>query len=1103
MKKSIFWALVAVFAACAARASVVTPDEAREVAVAWSARNAAFGVSAADVGTPTHVADTNGVTLWYQVQMGTSCLIVAPVTEIEPVIAALENVDAAQGLPAGHPMLAMLTRDMTDRLKKLGLYQPQASSGGATLLGATPVSGATPEDPAFAAAWAEQGRARWARLLPKGGAQLMAAPEEGVTEIDVQMGIVDGFEKGGRFTHWNQGKDPAKEFCYNYYTPYHAVCGCVATSMGALMQFFAATGCVTGASCPDGLIRELQDGVKGATYNDGGAGTYKTLGGVYDWSLFADNADRASYNALTDAQRELLGRVAYDCGVAVAMAWTSGESGAYVMDVAAALRKVFGFKDARAVFLPTEEQYAKLIYHQCRAGAPVQLGIHGSGGHSVLAVGYGTDDEGIPRVRVFTGWGGSGDGWYALPYITTASVPGGGNHFFDVIQQIVTMIGYDSDETVPVVGHVDAPGEAIEVPGASRTAYANEAGYFGARVAPDLSDCRLVCRGKEAAFEIGSDAAGSEDEFIYGDMPLALDANALCDALPDEIEFVLLNCSVAYSLARAKEIALAEGKPILRVSGTVGDTNTQAVLDYIYACDADNTGDFTNRFVYLYSDAKSREGDMSPSIGVFLPQDVNPADRWRISNGMLVYDWNMDAVSDLSGLQARVQTVLDVGWDLYQRRTGNTVLTSTAPTFEKGTPCFTISYAGPTNTISETPAAGAYTNAFVDGQQVTVVSANELTNDTVVLVCSGWTLTNETTGAVQTGRGRTATFAMATNETVSLHWSVATNAVYVKVNVYNLKGGGRNNKVTPGSGWYPYGATATFTAVPDVAGGFVFDSWVGGDGRKEIGLVEGVSTAGLMLVSDCLAPVTVQANFDRPGRSAGSVYTPSETNAVTVLSYAYETAVVDDEVIPIGTTPFADVATVPATKVVAVPGQTISLADGASAAVPAITVGFAIQSPVVDATGGVWRCVGWYVEETREKGSGSGAEINVSEDVTLVWLWEREVVEDDPGGDVPDADLIPVPPVGEQLLTIYSNADGTLTVEAKIANGYKGYYYSLYAANELAGPWATVEKMQTGYAGKGLVQAPSDGKVELAITFDPAEVKKFYKVVVDKENPAN
>ena len=592
-------------------------------------------------------------------------------------------------------------------------------------------------------------------------------------------------------------------------------------------------------------------------------------------------------------------------------------------------------------------------------------------------------------------------------------------------------------------------------------------------------------------FEIGADAAGSEDEYTV------TDAAALCDALPDEIEFLLLNSSVAYTLARAKEIALAEGKAVLRVSGTVGDTNTQAVLDYIYGLDEGNTDDFTNKFVYIYSEAGSTAGDVSPSVGVFLPQEMDAADRWLASNGMLTYDWNVDS-------EDRVQTVLDVGWDLYQRRSGNTKLTIVTPTFENGTPLFTITYEGATNTVEETPAAGEYVNAFKDGQTVTVESLCELTNETagVVLACSGWTLTNETTGAVTNGRGTKAELLLTTNATFSLHWSVKTNAVYVNVAVYYTGSGGRNNKVTPGSGWYPYGVTATFTAEPDTANDFVFEKWCGADGRNDIDLVEGVSTAGLMLVSDCLAPASVQANFNFREGSA-SAYAPPETNTVTVFSYAYETNVVDGEVFE-NRTPFADVATVPETKVVAVPGQIISLTNGASAAVPAITVGFAIQSPVVDATGGVWRCVRWYVEETDEDGLGSGAGIKVSEDMTLVWVWTREIVEDDSGGgDVPEEDLKPVPPEGEQLLTIYSNADGTLTVEAKIANGRKGYYYSLYAANELAGPWATVEKMQTGYAGTGLVQAPSDGKVELAITFDPAEVKKFYKVVVDKENPAN
>jgi hypothetical protein len=688
------------------------------------------------------------------------------------------------------------------------------------------------------------------------------------------------------------------------------------------------------------------------------------------------------------------------------------------------------------------------------------------------------------------GWGGSGDAWYALPYLDTKATEGGSNYLSEVVDGIVTMLGYDTDDIVPVVGQVNMAGVSIKMPGVTdtngetRVIAADANGYFATRVPASMSGGTLECMGKTATYTIGEAAAESTDP------------EELVPALPDWVmPWPLLNATVCFKLEDAIEAALAENKAVLRVSGTGGDEGTQAVLDYIYGLDEENEGDFTNKFVYIYSEAGSTAGDVSPSVGVYLPQEMDAADRWLASNGMLTYDWNVDS-------EDRVQTVLDVGWDLYQRRSGNTKLTIVTPTFEEGTPLFTITYEGATNTVKETPAAGEYVNAFTDGQSVTVKSLSELTNETagVVLACSGWTLTNETTGAVQKGSGKTATFTVATNETVSLLWSVKTNAVYVTVKVYNINGGGKNNKVEPGSGWYPYGTTATFTAEPDVDGGFVFENWCGGDGRKEIGLVEGVSAAGLMLVSDCLAPVSVQANFRR---GSGSAYAPAETNTVTVVSYAIE---MDDEEEDEGVvflTPFEDVATVPATKVVAVPGQDISLADGESAAVPAITVGFSIPSPVVDETGGVWRCVSWYVEETGERGSGSGAGIKASEDLTLVWIWELEVEEEDPNEDVPEEELIPVPPDGEQLLTIYPNDDGTLTVEAKVANGYKGYYYSLYAANDLSGPWATVEKAQSGYKGTGLVQASADGEVDLAITFDPAEVKKFYKVVVDKENPAN
>ena len=122
MKKSLILALVAVACACVAHALVVTPDMAMTAANAWAARNAAFGAGGSAQSVRT-VCDTNAAqtVLWHQVTMsGGGCLIMAPVTEIEPVVAALEE-DPGE-IPAAHPLRALLTADMRSRLRFLKLY---------------------------------------------------------------------------------------------------------------------------------------------------------------------------------------------------------------------------------------------------------------------------------------------------------------------------------------------------------------------------------------------------------------------------------------------------------------------------------------------------------------------------------------------------------------------------------------------------------------------------------------------------------------------------------------------------------------------------------------------------------------------------------------------------------------------------------------------------------------------------------------------------------------------------------------------------------------------------------------------------------------------
>ena len=574
MKKSLILALVAVLSACAARAEGVSQSMAKTAANAWLARNAAFKVGVAAQSVIT-VCDTNAAktVLWHQVSLsGGGCLVVAPVTEIEPVIAALE-VDPGE-LLADHPLRGILTCDVRRRLRFLGLYPEDGA--GASLLSVPSVS-------AEAEAWAETERGKWQRLVA-GGASLLGT-QDAVETVKVQISVVDGFEKNGRFTHWNQGNGGGG-VCYNYYTPENAVCGCVATAAAAMMQFFGVT------NCPSGVAN------KACTYN-GGPIDARSIGGTYDWNLFTNCTTRADYDKLSDEQREMLGRVAYDAGVGVGMQWADRESGAGEPGIDRAYRTLFGFKNSRYVDFssgnPTEEQMRKLIYSHCWAGVPVGVSIEG---HSVVAVGYGIDADGVERVRVFMGWGGSGDAWYALPYIDTKATETGGNYLSEVVDGIVTMLGYDTDDIVPVVGQVNMAGVSIKMPGVTdtngetRVIAADANGYFATRVPASMSGGTLECMGKTATYTIGAAAAESTDP------------EELVPALPDWVmPWPLLNATVCFKLEDAIEAALAENKAVLRVSGTGGDEGTQAVLDYIYGLDEENEGDFTNKYVYIYSEA--------------------------------------------------------------------------------------------------------------------------------------------------------------------------------------------------------------------------------------------------------------------------------------------------------------------------------------------------------------------------------------------------------------------------------------------------------------------------------------------------------------------
>lgn len=800
-------------------ASPVSLDQAKALAQVWACENATFA-SGGDAVSAFAVCDTNQAktVLWYQVSLsGGGCLMVAPDTEIEPVLAAL---DADPGvLPAAHPLRGILSADVRTRLRMLGLYPEDGVSHVQTRGGAGVVTGVVSrpgapvapvaEQQKLVSAWRLEQDAKWGRLLAK-AAQRETSSVGVADPIPLEIGIVDGFEKDGRFTHWNQGNGGGG-FCYNLYTPEHAVCGCVATAAAAMMQFFGVEAVLpyVNPKCT----------YKGKPYNtmfktDAATMQSEDDPKIYDWSLFEELKTRKDYDKLTEEQREVLGRLAFDAGVCFGMMWSPSESGAYTEDMAQVMCKQFQFASARCVSNPQASQYSKLIYAQIRAGAPVGMGIKG---HAVVAVGYGRDQDNVERVRVFMGWGGSGDAWYALPNIDTMAVMGENSYLSTEVNCVITMINRESDAVVPVVGQV-LPSVDADIVCGDVTVKPNANGYFGARVSvAQAGKVNVTCGDKTMSVVVGEDAKPTtEGGFAYK-------GDAVCAQVPDEIMFLLINSESASSVADAKEKALASGKPMLFFSGVSGEGPSDSVWNIIKWLDDNNVDGFCDKFVIAYfpwNPAAYSPSDGRPSYGVFDPEIYNGAseEHWAFYNGRLAWDDFVDfntSISDgVTNFTATAEgtnalyAVLYGGLLQYQKnRSGVTLEVVTVP---EGV--LASSDGDAEAWIRGVP--GSYTNCLVAGEESAFAFAETVTNETagVIYRCMGWTLsTNET--VVAEGSGATGAFVAESNTTYVLCSSWAVEQVRVTAAFESVDGGAFvPGSITPEFVWAAPGSEVSFTA---------------------------------------------------------------------------------------------------------------------------------------------------------------------------------------------------------------------------------------------------------------------------------------------------
>ncbi len=213
-------------------------------------------------------------------------------------------------------------------------------------------------------------------------------------------------------TNWAQG-DVAGT-CYNYYTPNHYLCGCVATAAAQLMRYHQYPTSGIGVHSFSITI----DNNPPANWNTrGGDGS----GGAYVWENMVASPDLYT----TQAQRQAIGALCYDAGLTVNMHYTSGDSIANTLDLADALTGTFGYTNAIKGYNNGNEMGAPLtamINPNLDAGDPVLLGITGSsGGHAIVCDGYGFNNSTLYH-HLNLGWNETAnDAWYNLPSIITTN----------------------------------------------------------------------------------------------------------------------------------------------------------------------------------------------------------------------------------------------------------------------------------------------------------------------------------------------------------------------------------------------------------------------------------------------------------------------------------------------------------------------------------------------------------------------------------------------------------------------------------------------------------------------------------------------------------
>lgn len=431
--------LLALFFTCLSVMTVfarpVTSNEAARATVNWLGRNhsplnVSFASSA--VREVRMVNDESGTCLFHVVRLeGGGTVVTSAESGIVPVIAFTESNDVWDS--PENPLWRILKADISRRNAIVDSIRKATVTRQTTRLLALSDNGVQDEIARSEAAWSALLSDNSTPLKKYSAVREVASAKLSAKSTGSQTYIIDDVLVPPLIkTSWGQSTvsdfTDGVDYCYNYYTPYHYVCGCVATSMSQVMRYHrfptgAVPYCVYTCYYGNENIRV-------------GIGGYS-----YDWENMP--LDPALEHSLTENQCKAIGRLCFDAGLAAGVHYEHGGSGCDHRSARDALIDMFGYASARITDHYTgshepyghfEDQLQHAICANLDAGFPVIIGIKTDDNdqHSVIGDGYGYKN-GVRYVHLNMGWCGKDDAWYNLPDVDAIS----NGYYFDYIFDIV------------------------------------------------------------------------------------------------------------------------------------------------------------------------------------------------------------------------------------------------------------------------------------------------------------------------------------------------------------------------------------------------------------------------------------------------------------------------------------------------------------------------------------------------------------------------------------------------------------------------------------------------------------------------------------------